>query len=109
MNFRKGAIRQGLIPEPENIHILSKQSIVVAESFALPSKYRGIKRKENWSDFGVRTTRGKTNSATHLASGKGTRHCSKVLGSATTGNRTGLKLGLQQFNLQLVDINHTIK
>ena len=52
---------------------------------------------------------GKTNSATRLASGKGTRHYSKVLGSATTGNRTGLKLGLQQFNLQLVNVNHTVK
>ena len=53
--------------------------------------------------------KGKTNSATRLASGKGTRHYSKVLGSATTGNRTGLKLGLQQFNLQLVNVNHTDK
>ena len=44
--------------------------------------------------------KGKTNSATRLASEKGTRHYSKVLGSATTGNRTGLKLGLQQFNLK---------
>ena len=51
----------------------------------------------------------KTNSATRLASGKGTRHYSKVLGSATTGNRTGLKLGLQQFNLQLVNVNRTVK
>ena len=73
-------------------------SSVVTIGFALPSTNRGIKRKENSSDFGVRTTRGKTNSATRLASGKGTRHYSKVLGSATTGNRTGLKLGLQQFN-----------
>ena len=30
---------------------------------------------------------GKTNSATRLASGKGTRHCSTVLGSATTGKQ----------------------
>ena len=51
--------------------------------------------------------KGKTNSATRLASEKGTRHYSKVLGSATNGNRTGLKLGLQQFNLQLVNVNHT--
>ena len=51
----------------------------------------------------------KTNSATRLVSGEGTRHSSKVLGSATTGNRTGLKLGLQQFNLQLVNVNHTVK
>ena len=29
----------------------------------------------------------KTNSATRLASGKGTRHCSMVLGSATTGKQ----------------------
>ena len=31
------------------------------------------------------------------------------IGSATTGNRTGLKLGLQQFNLQLVNVNHMVK
>ena len=48
-----------------------------------------------------------TNSATRLANGKGTRHYSKVLRSATTGNRTALKLGLQQFSLQFVDVNHT--
>ena len=79
--------------------------------FALPSTNRGNKREENSSDFGVIATRGKTNSATRLASGKGTRHYSKVLGSATTGhgNRTGLKLGLHQFNLQLVNVNHTVK
>ena len=48
-----------------------------------------------------------TNDATRLASKTGTRHYSKILRSATTGNRTALKLGLQQFNLQLVDVNHT--
>ena len=63
--------------------------------FALLSTNRGIERKENSSDFGVRTTRGKTNSQlAWLAGIKGTRHYSKVLGSATTGNRTGLKLGI---------------
>ena len=31
--------------------------------------------------------RAKTNSATRLASGKGTRHCSTALGSATTGKQ----------------------
>ena len=81
----------------------------VTIGFALPNTNRGIKRKENSSDFGVRTTRGKRNSATRLASGKGTRHYSKVLGSPTTGNRTGPKLGLQRFNLQLVNVNHTVK
>ena len=30
VNFRKGAINKGLIPEPESIHIFSKQSIVPA-------------------------------------------------------------------------------
>ena len=53
--------------------------------------------------------KGKTNSATWLASGKGTRHYSKAVGSATTGNKTGFKLGLQQFHLQFVNVNHTVK
>ena len=48
-----------------------------------------------------------TNSTTRMANGKGTRHCSMVLGSATTGNRTALKLELQQFNLQLMNENRT--
>ena len=38
----------------------------VTIGFALPSTNRGNKRKENSSDFGVITTRGKTNSATRL-------------------------------------------
>ena len=62
-----------------------------------PSKYKS----------GNEHQKKKTNSATRLASGKGTRHYSRVPGSATTGNRTGLRLGLQQFNLQLVNVNHT--
>ena len=48
-----------------------------------------------------------TNSTTCIANGKGTRHSSTVLGSATTENRTALKLGLQQVILQLMNINHT--
>ena len=48
-----------------------------------------------------------TNSTTRMANGKGTRHSSTVLGSATTENRTALKLGLQQVILQLMNINHT--
>ena len=91
---------------PESLNIEQKCVTIV---FALPSTNRGNKSKENSSDFGVRTTTGKTNSATRLASGKGRCHYSKVLGSATTGNRTGLKLGLQQFNLQFVNVNHTVK
>ena len=90
----------------ESLNIEQKCVTIV---FALPSTNRGNKSKENSSDFGVRTTRGKTNSATRLACGKGTCHYSKVLGSATTGNRTGLKLGLQQFNPQFVNVNHTVK
>ena len=35
----------------------------------------------------VRATRGKTNSATRLDSGKETCHCSTVPGSATTGKQ----------------------
>ena len=71
----------------------------VTIGFALPSTNRGNKRKENSSEFGVITTRGKTNSATRLTNGEGTRHYSKVPGSATTGNRTGFKLALQQFQV----------
>ena len=54
-----------------------------------PSKHKSWKnkRKGNSSDFGVWTTRRKTNSAIRLASGKGTRHCSTVLGSSTTGKQ----------------------
>ena len=48
-----------------------------------------------------------TNSTTCIANEKGTRHSSTVLGSATTENRTALKLGLQQVILQLMNINHT--
>ena len=47
--------------------------------------------------------------ATRLASGKGSSHCSTILGSATTGKqiRTALKLGPQQFNLPLMNENDT--
>ena len=38
--------------------------------FALPATNREIKRKENSSDFGVRTTRGKTNSQLAWLAGK---------------------------------------
>ena len=75
--------------------------------FALPSTNRGLKRKENSSDFDVRTTRGKL---TRNSLGKRERNSSlfQGTGSATTGNRIGLKLGLQQFNLQLVNVTCTI-
>ena len=38
--------------------------------FALASTSRGVKRKENSSDFGVRTTRGKTKSQLVWLAGK---------------------------------------
>ena len=67
---------------------------------------RGLKRKENSSDFGVRITRGKLS---RNSLGKRERNSSlfQGTGSATTGNRIGLKLGLQQFNLQLVNVTCT--
>ena len=84
-------------------------SLTIVCALPFQAQIGGNKRQDNSSNFGVRTTRGKTNSvsATRLASGKGARHYSKVLESATTGNRTALKLGLQQFNLQLVNVNQT--
>ena len=42
----------------------------VTIGFALPATNREIKRKENSSDFGVRTTRGKTNSQLAWQAGK---------------------------------------
>ena len=42
----------------------------VTIGFALPRTNRGLKRKENSSDFGVRTTRGKTNSQLAWLAGK---------------------------------------
>ena len=68
---------------------------------------RGIERKENSRDFGVRTTRGKTNSQLAQLAGK-ELSLFQGTGSATTGNSTGLKLELQQFNLQLVNVTCTI-
>ena len=42
----------------------------VTIGFSLPSTNRGLKRKDNSSDFGVRTTRGKTNSQLAWLAGK---------------------------------------
>ena len=42
----------------------------VTIDFALPATNRGIERKENSGDFGVRTTRGKTNSQLAWQAGK---------------------------------------
>ena len=42
----------------------------VTIGFALPATNRGIERKENSGDFGVRTTRGKTNSQLAWQAGK---------------------------------------
>ena len=47
-----------------------KERTDVTIGFALPSTNRGLKRKENSSDFGVRTTRGKTNSQLAWEAGK---------------------------------------
>ena len=45
-------------------------ALSVTTGFALPSTNRGIERKENSSDFGVRTTRGETNSQLAWLAGK---------------------------------------
>ena len=85
----------------------------VMERFAVSSTNREISGKRiratsAYEQQGAREEGGwRTNSTTCMANGKGTRHCSTVLGSATTGHRTALKLGLQQFNLQLINVNCT--
>ena len=90
---------------------LCKQFICkrVTISFALPATNREIKRTENSSDLGVRTTKG-GGKLTRNSLGKRERNSSlfQGTGSATTGNSTGLKLGLQQFNLRLVNVTCTI-
>ena len=75
--------------------------------FALLSTNRGNKRLENSSDFGRKNNKGKTNSATRLASGKGTRNYSKVLGSATTGNSGATNENIVQnhLNIELLDVS----
>ena len=85
----------------------------VMKGFAVSSTNRGnsgkrIRATSAYEQQGAKEEGGwGTNSTTPIANGKGTRHCSTVLGSATTGNSTALKLGLQQFNLQLMNVNHT--
>ena len=101
----------GYITDFDGVSTVSPVSslvIFVTIGFALPATNREIKRKQNSSDFGVRTTRGKTNSQLAWQAGKELVTIPRYR-ICYNWNSTGLKLAPQQFNLQLVNVTCTIK